>query len=64
MSDDTWQVYTPNEPVLFVDGQTTYFGGDLSVVLKDGRRATLTLVALYHMPFGLTVTCANCPLAP
>jgi hypothetical protein len=35
-------------------------GGDLSVLLKDAPSNTLTAVGLYHMPFGLDVTCPNC----
>ncbi len=51
----TWMVRTP-EPGTW-DG---YPVGDLSVLLKEAK-GKLTPVGLYHMPFGLTVTCDACP---
>ena len=52
----TWTVRTP-EPGTW-DG---YPVGDVSVLLKEAK-GKLTPVGLYHMPFGLTVTCASCPV--
>jgi hypothetical protein len=46
--DGTWEVYTPADPVPFWDeaSQTEYLAGDLSVLLKDGGRGTLTPVGV------------------
>ena len=64
-----WDVYTPvpSEPSTYVDNgqdpsvEYPYTAGDLSVLLKSGRRGELTPIGLYHMAFGLKVTCATCP---
>ena len=52
----TWDVYTP-DPVAVYSG---YNAGDLNVLLKEAK-GKLTPVGLYHMRFGLTVTCPLCP---
>ena len=55
----TWEVYTPVPPdTLIAPG---YTAGDLSVLLKSGRKGELTPIGNYHMTFGLTVTCTTCP---
>ena len=56
-SPPVWEVYTPVPSEVMPD----YTAGDLSVLLKSGRKGELTPVGLYHMPFGLTVTCNTCP---
>lgn len=54
----TWEVYTP------IPSNTEiapgYTAGDRNVLLKSVKN-TLTPIGNYHMPFGLTVTCATCP---
>lgn len=55
----TWEVYTPVPED--TDVAPGFTAGDLSVLLKSGRKGELTSVGLYHMPFGLTVTCTTCP---
>jgi hypothetical protein len=55
---DTWSVSTPAYPVQYPED---YYAGDLSVLLRDAPRNTLEPIGLYQMPFGLTVTCPNCP---
>jgi hypothetical protein len=54
----TWTVSTPSTPVWYPGD---YYAGDLAVLLKDAPKNTLASLGLYHMPFGLTVTCENCP---
>lgn len=57
-SQQTWEVYTP------VPSDTAiaagYTAGDLNALTKTVKNTT-TSVGNYHMPFGLTVTCATCP---
>jgi hypothetical protein len=53
----TWVVTTPVPAVPYAGGD---YAGDLSILLRDGRKNTLTAIGLYHLPFGLTVTCPNC----
>ncbi len=65
---NTWEVRTPSPAVPWIgEGAppVNYTAGDLSVLLKEAK-GKLTPVALYHMPFGLTVTCLNnaCPVPP
>ncbi len=57
----TWHVETPVPFVSKVWDATenTYTAGDLNVLLKEAK-GKLTPVGLYHMPFGLTVTCPLC----
>ncbi len=62
-SPTTWDVHTPVPAESgYVDGSpaVNYTAGDLSVLLKEAK-GKLTPVGLYHMPFGLTVTCTACP---
>jgi hypothetical protein len=63
-SATTWRVHTPVPAESgYFDGipvAVDYTAGDLSVLLKE-LKGKLTPVGLYHMPFGLTVTCAACP---
>ena len=63
-SQNTWQVHTPVPAESgYLDGSPTaldYTAGDLSVLLKEAK-GKLTPVGLYHLPFGLTVTCTACP---
>lgn len=54
----TWEVYTPVPPDTMI--APGYTAGDLNVLLKTVKN-TLTPIGNYHMPFGLTVTCATCP---
>jgi hypothetical protein len=59
----TWDVHTPDSPAPFSDGSPipmTYYAGNLAVLLKDAPRNTLAPVGLYHMSFGLAVTCPSC----
>lgn len=57
-SAQTWEVYTPVPPDTTI--APGYTAGDLNVLLKTVKN-TLTPIGNYHMPFGLTVTCATCP---
>ncbi len=63
---NTWHVHTPVPAESgYWDGspvQVNYTAGDLNVLLKEAK-GKLTPVGLYHMAFGLTVTCPLC-LAP
>ncbi len=57
-SAQTWEVYTPVPPDTMI--APGYTAGDRNVLLKTVKN-TLTPMGNYHMPFGLTVTCATCP---
>lgn len=57
-SAQTWEVYTPVPPDTAI--APGYTAGDVNVLLKSVKN-TLTPIGNYHMPFGLTVTCATCP---
>ena len=62
-STTTWDVRAPVPAELYWAGSpdpVNYTAGDLNVLLKWAK-GKLTPVGLYHMPFGLTVTCTACP---
>lgn len=58
-SQQTWEVYTP-VPSGVVVGYEGYPAGDRNVLIKTVKN-TETPIGNYHMPFGLTVTCADGP---
>ena len=62
ISATAWEIHTPVPAESgYLDGTPIqdYTAGDLVVLLKD-LKGTVAPVGLYHMPFGLTVTCPAC----
>jgi hypothetical protein len=58
LNSTTWDVFTPvpSDEETFAPS----VAGDLAVLLRE-RKGALVPAGLYHMAFGLTVTCTSCP---